>query len=164
MPLCEQTVVLLAAFVCTLRGGPNILRRDCVVFVLTIKYKESAWYSATIASFHVLANPLFTTTTSRPVLEPIHLPLSWLPVVSFLGVKRPGREVDHSPPSSAAVNKIWSYILLHLYAFMAWTGKAVPLPSPTSCLLVVAVQPDLLTVSLNKARLKQCRPKGSDSH
>jgi hypothetical protein len=28
---------------------------------------------------------------------------------SFLGVKRPGREADHSPPSSADVKNAWSY-------------------------------------------------------
>jgi hypothetical protein len=27
----------------------------------------------------------------------------------FLGVKRPGREADHSPPSSAEVKNEWSY-------------------------------------------------------
>jgi hypothetical protein len=27
----------------------------------------------------------------------------------FLGVKRPGREADHSPPSSAEVKNGWSY-------------------------------------------------------
>jgi len=26
-----------------------------------------------------------------------------------LGVKRPGREADHSPPSSAEVKSVWSY-------------------------------------------------------
>jgi hypothetical protein len=28
-------------------------------------------------------------------------PIQWLPESLFLGVKRPGREGDHSPPSSA---------------------------------------------------------------
>jgi hypothetical protein len=28
---------------------------------------------------------------------------------SFPGVKRPGREPDHSPPSSAEVRNVWSY-------------------------------------------------------
>jgi hypothetical protein len=28
---------------------------------------------------------------------------------SFLGVKGPGREADHSPPSSAEVKNAWSY-------------------------------------------------------
>jgi hypothetical protein len=28
---------------------------------------------------------------------------------SFPGVKRPGREVDHSPPTSADIKKMWIY-------------------------------------------------------
>jgi hypothetical protein len=39
---------------------------------------------------------------------------------SFPGVKRPGREADHSPPSSAEVKNAWSYISTPQYAFMAW--------------------------------------------
>jgi hypothetical protein len=39
---------------------------------------------------------------------------------SFLGVKRPRREADHSPPSSAEVKNAWSYTSTPQYAFMAW--------------------------------------------
>jgi hypothetical protein len=35
------------------------------------------------------------------------------------GVKRSGRETDHSPPSSAEVKKTWVYIFTPPYAFMA---------------------------------------------
>jgi hypothetical protein len=35
------------------------------------------------------------------------------------GVKRPGREVDHSPPASAEVKKMWTYTSTPPYAFMA---------------------------------------------
>jgi hypothetical protein len=34
-------------------------------------------------------------------------------------VKRPGREADHSPPTSAEVKKIWIYTSIPPYAFMA---------------------------------------------
>jgi hypothetical protein len=38
-----------------------------------------------------------------------------------LGVKRPGREADHSPPSSAEVKNAWNYTsTLTDYVFMAW--------------------------------------------
>jgi hypothetical protein len=37
-----------------------------------------------------------------------------------LGVKRPGREADHSPPSSAEVKYAWSYTSTPQYVFMAW--------------------------------------------
>jgi hypothetical protein len=39
---------------------------------------------------------------------------------SFPGVKRPGREADHSPPSSAEVKNTWSCISTPKYVFMAW--------------------------------------------
>jgi hypothetical protein len=35
------------------------------------------------------------------------------------GVKRPGREADHSPPASAEVKKMWIYPSTPPYAFMA---------------------------------------------
>jgi hypothetical protein len=37
----------------------------------------------------------------------------------FPGIKRPGREADHSPPSNADVKKIWSYTSSPPYIFMA---------------------------------------------
>jgi hypothetical protein len=39
---------------------------------------------------------------------------------SFSGEKRPGREADHSPPSSAEAKNAWSYTSTPPYAFMAW--------------------------------------------
>jgi hypothetical protein len=35
------------------------------------------------------------------------------------GVKRSGRETDHSPSNSAEVNKTWIYTFTPPYAFMA---------------------------------------------
>jgi hypothetical protein len=37
-----------------------------------------------------------------------------------LGVKQPGREADHSPPSSAEVKNAWSYTSTPQYLFMGW--------------------------------------------
>ena len=39
---------------------------------------------------------------------------------SVQGLKQPGSEVDHNPPSSAEVRR--SVLLLPLYASSAWTG------------------------------------------
>jgi hypothetical protein len=41
--------------------------------------------------------------SSRPALGSTQPPVQWVP-----GVKRPGREADHSPPTSAEVKKIGS--------------------------------------------------------
>jgi hypothetical protein len=49
-------------------------------------------------------NFLFTTV-SRPALVPTEPPIQWLKGALSLGVKRPGREADHSSPSSAEVKE-----------------------------------------------------------
>jgi hypothetical protein len=36
-------------------------------------------------------------------------PIQWVPGVLSLGIKRPGREADHSPPCSAKVKNAWRY-------------------------------------------------------
>jgi hypothetical protein len=43
------------------------------------------------------------STASRTALGPTQSPIQWLPGTLSLGVKRPGRETDHSPPSSTEV-------------------------------------------------------------
>jgi hypothetical protein len=42
---------------------------------------------------------------SRPALWPTQPPIQWVPGALSLGVKRQGREADHSPPSSAEVKE-----------------------------------------------------------
>jgi hypothetical protein len=49
------------------------------------------------------------TTVFRKALRPTQPPIQWLPGVLSLGVKPPGREADHSPPSSAVVKNAWSH-------------------------------------------------------
>jgi hypothetical protein len=46
---------------------------------------------------------------SRPALGPTHSTVQWVPMALSLGVKKPGHEADHSPPSSAKVKNAWSY-------------------------------------------------------
>jgi hypothetical protein len=48
-------------------------------------------------------------TASRLALGPTQPPIQWVPGALSLGVKRPEREADHSPPSSAEVKNAWSY-------------------------------------------------------
>jgi hypothetical protein len=45
------------------------------------------------------------TTASRTALGPTQPPVQWVPGALSLGVKQPGREADHSPPSSAEVKE-----------------------------------------------------------
>jgi hypothetical protein len=60
------------------------------------------------------------TTASRTALGPTQPPIQWVSGALSLGVKRPGREADHSPPSSTEVKNAWNYISTPQYAFMAW--------------------------------------------
>jgi hypothetical protein len=45
----------------------------------------------------------FFATASRPALMPTQSPIQWVPGAFSPEVKRPGREADHSLPSSAEV-------------------------------------------------------------
>jgi hypothetical protein len=44
-------------------------------------------------------------TASRMALKPTQPPIQWVPGALSVGVKRPGREADHSPPSGAEVKE-----------------------------------------------------------
>jgi hypothetical protein len=45
------------------------------------------------------------TAAFRTVLGPTQPPTQWVSGAISLGVKRPGREADHSPPSSAEIKE-----------------------------------------------------------
>jgi hypothetical protein len=49
------------------------------------------------------------TTVSVTALEPTQPPVQWVPGAISVGVKRPERETDNSPPTSAEVNNARSY-------------------------------------------------------
>jgi hypothetical protein len=51
----------------------------------------------------------FITTAYRPALGPTQPPIQRVPGALPVGIKRPGREAYHSPPSSAEVKNAWSY-------------------------------------------------------
>jgi hypothetical protein len=59
-------------------------------------------------------------TVSRQALGPTQPAIQWVPGALSLGVKRPGYEPDHTPPSSAEVKNEWSYTSTPQYVFMAW--------------------------------------------
>jgi hypothetical protein len=61
------------------------------------------------------------TTASRTALEPSQSPIQWVTGVLSLGVKRPGREADHSPPSSTEVTE-WVELYLHSPNTPPWRG------------------------------------------
>jgi hypothetical protein len=60
------------------------------------------------------------TTASRTAPGSTQPPIQWVPGFLSLGVKRLGREADHSPPSSAEVKNAWSYNSTPQYVFIGW--------------------------------------------
>jgi hypothetical protein len=64
---------------------------------------------------------LSSPTKSRPVLGPTQPPIPWLPGALSLGLKRPGRGADHSPPSSAEVKECVE-LCLHSHNTPSWHG------------------------------------------
>jgi hypothetical protein len=71
-----------------------------------------------------------TTTASKPSLRPTEPPIQWVPGTLSLGIKRLGREANHSPSSSAEV-KEWvepclrSPIRLHGVVLIWSTGTTL---------------------------------------
>jgi hypothetical protein len=59
------------------------------------------------------------TTASRTALEHTKTPIQWVPGTLSMGVKRPGREDDHSPPSSGQV-KEWVELYFHSLSMSSW--------------------------------------------
>jgi hypothetical protein len=59
------------------------------------------------------------TTAPRTSQGPNTPPIQWGQALS-LGVKRPGREADHSPHLVPRSKNEWSYTSTPQYAFMAW--------------------------------------------
>jgi hypothetical protein len=55
---------------------------------------------SSILSYLFIFLPLFI-----PALGPTQPPMQWVPGALSLGVKRPGREADRSPPSSSEVKE-----------------------------------------------------------
>jgi hypothetical protein len=53
-------------------------------------------------------------------LGPTQPSIQWVPGVLSLGIKRPGRESDHSPPSSGGQRICGAIPPLPQYAFMEW--------------------------------------------
>jgi hypothetical protein len=69
------------------------------------------------SSIDRVKNFLFSTS-SRLALGPAQPPIQWVPGALSPGVKRPGCDADHSPPTSAEAKKTWIYTSTPPCAFM----------------------------------------------
>jgi hypothetical protein len=91
---------------CLIKHGGN--------FTFTLLFVPTGWMIGVLGfdSRRRLGIFLFTAA-SRPALGLTQLPIQWVPGALSLGVKRPGRKADHSPPSSAEVKE---WVELYLYS------------------------------------------------
>jgi hypothetical protein len=63
----------------------------------------------------------FTIAVSKPALGPTQPLTQWVPGALSTGLKRPGRETYHSPPSSTEIKKAWRYTSTPPY--ITWRGS-----------------------------------------
>jgi hypothetical protein len=103
-------------------------------------FRKRSWYSDWLragrqrgwgSSAGRVKNFLFSTS-SRAGLGYTQPPIQWVHVALSPEVKRPGREADHSPPSSAEVKKMWIYT--SPYAFAVSTGTTLHFTATCSCI------------------------------
>jgi hypothetical protein len=102
------------------------------------RYRNKATCWTTGVRFPVGAGKWFFflfAIASRPVQGPSKLFTQWVLVDLSSGVKRPGREANHSAPSSVKVKNVWSYTPTHLYVFISWCL----VKQPIQCVLCFTV-------------------------
>jgi hypothetical protein len=63
--------------------------------------------------------PVGSPKSSRPALGSTQPHIQWVPGALSPGVRRQGREADHSPPTSAEVKKMWIYTSISPHVFIA---------------------------------------------
>jgi hypothetical protein len=81
-------------------------------------YSEWLWLVPRRAEVQVQVEARIFSTTSRPVLWPIHPLMQMIFGALSPKVKWPRREADYSPSVRAEVKIIWIYIFTPPYTFM----------------------------------------------
>jgi hypothetical protein len=113
---------------------------------------ESSQYSYQATGWTIrVSNPrgtgiLLSSKTSRPALGPTQPPVGWVLGAVFTGVKWPGSETDHSPPSSAEVTNVWSYNSILLICLQGMYRDSFTLP----------LRKKLKSVAFKMAHVLQC--------
>jgi hypothetical protein len=82
-----------------------ITSQHCVVGIATGRQRDRS------SSLGRVESILFSTA-SRPAVGSTQSLIQWVPAAVSLGVKRQGREADHSSPTSAQLKKSWIYTSL----------------------------------------------------
>jgi hypothetical protein len=108
-PTCLHDLVLKFLFICL-----TLESRDSAVGIATDKLDDQGvGVRVPVGGKH-----FHFSMSSRPALGSTQPPIQWIPGPLFLGVERPGREADHSSPTSAEVKKTWVYTSTPPYTSM----------------------------------------------
>jgi hypothetical protein len=110
-------------FINSLKNGSS-LKKICVIIqnrsrdssasiVTRLRIGRPGFDSRQRGAFFLFAN------ASRPALGFTRSPIKIVLGALSPGVKRPGREADHSPPSTAGVKNAWRYIPTPPHVFLA---------------------------------------------
>jgi hypothetical protein len=108
-----------SAVIQILRRTTSVILKD---LILERESRDRAVGITTGYGLNDQGNEVRVPVGGRIFTSPCHSdwpPIQWVPGALFPWVKRPRREADHSPPTSAEVNKIWIYTFTPTYVFMA---------------------------------------------
>jgi hypothetical protein len=97
----------------------NLFRCGTIIHQEPQQYSNYLWVGRRGQSLSPgrVKNVIFSTSF-RPVLRPTQPPIQWVPEDLFMGVKQPGSDAHHLPPSSSKVKEMWIYTSTPPYAFM----------------------------------------------
>jgi hypothetical protein len=101
--ICDEVLIKLICFLS--EGGDRISRRLAFSAIGIATGYGLDDRRGRSSSTDRVKNFLFSTS-SRPVLGPTQPPIQWVMGAVSPGVKRQGREADHSPAASAEVKKM----------------------------------------------------------
>jgi hypothetical protein len=106
-----NSVIWFNRFSSRVKMIPPPLRISCHITVTSLLFTLFSISSSSKGWSSIpsrIKNSLFSTL-SRPVLRPTQPPIQWVLGALSPGVKRPVRQSDHSPLTSAEVKNTWIY-------------------------------------------------------
>jgi hypothetical protein len=111
---------------CDLRNSSNPVYDKVLYLSLALEYHKIYWLGRWVETglgFYSRRGLgiLIFTTASRTALGPTQSRIQWVQVPLSLGVKQPGREADHFPPSSTEVKERVE-LYLHSPSTPSWRG------------------------------------------
>jgi hypothetical protein len=98
---CSETLVPITST----HGGPKLKTSTLNLGTIYLPKSRDSSVGRTLGYGLDDRGIFLFTTASRTVLGYTQPPIQWVPGALYLGVKRPGREAHHSPPSSAEIKE-----------------------------------------------------------